>query len=639
MQDQGKRVLLAVALCAAILVVSTWLWGPKKTQTPPPAQPAVPTAPGAAPGQVPVPGAAPGQPGAVAVPGAAAPGAAAPVAPVAGAVTMCDLAAEKAAPIPPWTTDEYSATFSRCGGALASFQLLGKQYREEKKPIDLVRFPIAPDGTVLEDPRWYPLQVRVMMPSGTGNDPNAARESVVPPGAKWDLVEQTPDKIVFVWPPKEEPRTRGIEVWKTFTRAPASYLINATVDVKNVLQADPAKPETREINKRIADVSLLINGFQDPNTKTKGWFIFTYHAPYWDVSCYVNGKVKQHTVKELAEGPKSHSGDVRWFGTMHRYFLLAAAPTETDKEQRVCAAQLADPQIPGLMEARLTWTPEWTLAPQSTITRRLVVYAGPKILDKLEATSKVEGGKQTGLPAAVELGWFSFIARPMLWLLRTFHGWIGNWGVAIIMLTFVVKLITLYWTQKSMRSMKEMSRLKPKIDELREKYKDDKQRQNVEMMNLYKAHKINPLGGCLPMLLQMPVWFALYATLGAAAELFQARFLWMADLTKPDPFYIIPVALMILMFLQAKLSPAAVDSSQQKMMQYAMPLMFGGFSLFFPSGLGVYIMTNTTLQMAHQYYMNKTDRSGPIPVASSSSSEAKSGGSKSGGGKKKKSKD
>jgi YidC/Oxa1 family membrane protein insertase len=412
-------------------------------------------------------------------------------------------------------------------------------------------------------------------------------------------------------------------------------VINASVDVKNVLKADPLKPETREANKRIAEVSLLVDGYQDPNVKEKGWFIFTYQEPRWSAACYVDGKVKDHSVASLMEGPKTHTGDVRWFGVVHRYFLFAAAPTEAEKEQRTCASHLADGRVPGMMETRLSWTPAWELGPETTITRRMLVYAGPKILDKLEDTAKLEGGKQANLSAAVDLGWFSFIARPMLWLLRVFHGWVGNWGIAIIMLTFVVKLITLYWTQKSMRSMKAMSRLKPKIDELREKYKDDKQRQNVEMMNLYKAHKINPLGGCLPMLLQMPVWFALYATLGAAAELFQARFAWMQDLTKPDPYYIIPVALTVLMFLQAKISPAAVDSAQQKMMMYAMPLMFGGFSLFFPSGLGVYIMTNTVLSMAHQYYMNKTDPGAPVPVVAAA--EVKAGGG--GAGKKKKSKD
>src|SRR5205823_10888193 len=139
----------------------------------------------------------------------------------------------------------------------------------------------------------------------------------------------------------------------------------------------------------------------------------------------------------------------------------------------------------------------------------------------------------------------------------------------------------LYWTQKSMRSMKAMSKLKPKMDEIRAKFPDDKQKQNVEMMNLYKQHKINPLGGCLPMLLQMPVWFALYRALNVSASLYQAKFLWMPDLTAPDPLYIMPALMTGVMFLQQKLSPTSVDSQQQKMMMYMMPLMFGAMSFVF----------------------------------------------------------
>ncbi len=230
--------------------------------------------------------------------------------------------------------------------------------------------------------------------------------------------------------------------------------------------------------------------------------------------------------------------------------------------------------------------------------------------------------RKTKLSSAVDLGWFAIIARPMLSVLKFIQGWVVNWGVAIIILTIFIKLLTLYWTQKSMRSMKEMSKLKPELDKLREKHKDDKQRLNTEMMNLYKTHNISPLGGCLPMLLQMPVWFALYRTLGAAAELYRAPFVgWIHDLTAPDPLHIIPVALTGLMFAQAKIAPAAVDSSQQKMMQYMMPAMFGVFSLVFPSGLAIYMFTNTLLGMSHQYYINRTDKKRAALVAAQKKSE------------------
>jgi YidC/Oxa1 family membrane protein insertase len=178
------------------------------------------------------------------------------------------------------------------------------------------------------------------------------------------------------------------------------------------------------------------------------------------------------------------------------------------------------------------------------------------------------------------------------------------------------------------------------MDELKEKYGEDKQRFQTEVMNLYKTHNINPLGGCLPMVLQMPVWFALYKALGVSAELYQAPFVgWLNDLTRPDPYYIVPVVMTGLMFLQQKITPSTVDSAQQRMMLIMMPLMFGSFSLFFPSGLTVYILTNTFLTMAHQLYMNNTDpdkaKTEAPAVANDAPPSKPAGGSNKGGGRKK----
>jgi YidC/Oxa1 family membrane protein insertase len=179
------------------------------------------------------------------------------------------------------------------------------------------------------------------------------------------------------------------------------------------------------------------------------------------------------------------------------------------------------------------------------------------------------------------------------------------------------------------------------MDEIRTKFESDKQRMNVEMMNLYKTHNINPLGGCLPMLLQMPVWFALYRALNVSAELYQAPFVgWLNDLTRPDPYYIVPVVMTGLMFIQQKITPSTVDSAQQRMMLIMMPLMFGSFSLFFPSGLTVYILTNTLLTMAHQFWMNNTDpdksktEAAPVVASDVPTSKPGGGGGKGGGRKK-----
>ena len=395
--------------------------------------------------------------------------------------------------------------------------------------------------------------------------------------------------------------TPTVEVTKTFRLNPDAYAIDLDVTVKNV-SAAPIDEQ----------VSLSVFGFEDPNAPTKGGF--KYVPPAWSMGCDVDGEMKHAAVKQLLEGPKTWSGAVRWTGVRHKFFLLALASKTEPGDMTTCAGTAA-PTRPGVMEARLT-LPTWKLAPGDTGSRKLVLYAGPTLLEQLEHASTMAGG-DLQLDKTVDWGpaptkWFTVIARPMLSLLRMFHGWVGNWGIAIILLTITVKLVTLYWTQKSMRSMKAMSRLKPEMDKIRDKYPDDKQKQNEEMMRMYREQNINPLGGCLPMLLQMPIWMALYSALGAAAELHQAPFVgWIHDLTAPDPHYIFPVSLTILMFVQARLSPAAVDSTQQKMMMYLMPIMFGGFSLFFPSGLTVYIFTNTLLSMAHQVYMNRTDPGAP----------------------------
>jgi YidC/Oxa1 family membrane protein insertase len=214
-----------------------------------------------------------------------------------------------------------------------------------------------------------------------------------------------------------------------------------------------------------------------------------------------------------------------------------------------------------------------------------------------------------GLVDTVNFGWFSFIAKPLLWLLRALFGLVGNWGIAIILLTVLVKLATLYWTNKSMKSMKAMAALKPEMEALQKKYGDDRQKMQEAQMALFKRHGVNPLAGCLPMLLQMPIWMGLYQMLSHAGELHQAVFIpgWLTDLTERDPYFILPVALTGFMFLQSKLQPmTTTDSAQQKILMYGMPLMFGGMGLFFPAGLTVYITTNTLLGIAHTLYMKRS---------------------------------
>ena len=253
------------------------------------------------------------------------------------------------------------------------------------------------------------------------------------------------------------------------------------------------------------------------------------------------------------------------------------------------------------------------MSPGGWVKRRFAVYLGAKDLaqlDSVKGPQDVEGR----LGETIEFGWFDFLSRPLLMLLKVLHRVSGNWGVAIILLTLLIKLVTVYWSTKSMRSMRQMQRLKPKMDVLREKFKDDKQRMNQELMALYKLHKVSPLGGCVPMLIQMPIWFALYSTLGNAQELYRSGFFgWITDLTAADPYYVLPLLVGGAMFGQQAISPQPMEGAQAKMMKYFMPAMFTVFMMWLPSGLNVYILVNTVLTMIHQWYINKSDPIEPTP--------------------------
>ena len=301
----------------------------------------------------------------------------------------------------------------------------------------------------------------------------------------------------------------------------------------------------------------------------------------------------------------SASGTVWWIGSGDRYFITSVVPMDS-KVGKKCELTLVE-GMENVLQSSLYY-PKFRLPAGKEKTWDFTIYLGAKELKALDEVKGPTKDGDIGMAAAIDFGWFMPLCRPMLWLLKKFHSVFGNWGIAIILLTLVVKALTLYWTQKSMRSMKKMQHLKPQIDVLREKYGDDKNRLNQEMMGLYKVHKVNPLGGCLPMLIQMPIWFALYRTLGNSVELYRSPFFgWITDLTAPDPYYVLPIAMGIAMYGQQAITPQPMEGTQAKMMKYFMPGFFTFMMLFLPSGLTLYIFVNTVLTMLHQYYMNKTD--------------------------------
>jgi len=240
---------------------------------------------------------------------------------------------------------------------------------------------------------------------------------------------------------------------------------------------------------------------------------------------------------------------------------------------------------------------------------RFLAYMGPKDLDLV-------GELGHNLDKSIEFGWFGFFARLLLGLLKTFQSMVGNWGVAIVMLTVMVKVVFFPLMQKQFVSSKRMQAIQPELKALKEKYKDNKDLQTKETMRLFQENKVNPMSGCLPMIIQMPVWFALYNVMLFSVELYGTEFLYLKDLTEVDPYGALPLLVSVLMVMQQKMMPmGSMDPMQQKMMRL-MPVMFGIFMFSFPSGLVLYFCINNSLTILQQWVIyRKKDDDVPAPAS------------------------
>jgi len=303
---------------------------------------------------------------------------------------------------------------------------------------------------------------------------------------------------------------------------------------------------------------------------------------------------------DLKEEGMSAPGDLLWSAIESNYFLFAIMPVSSDSSM---SAGVQDDIF------RMAVTEEATFMPNVAKTLKASYFIGSTDREML-ATMPNQ------LADAVNFGWFDILAKPLLIGLNFFYDYVGNYGVAIIILTIIIKLIFWPLSQKSYASMEQMKKLQPMVAKLREKYGDDKQRLNQETMALYKTYKVNPMGGCLPMLVQIPVFFGLYKALLGAVELRHAPFIeylpltdlpWLADLSAKDPFYITPIIMGASMFLQQKMTPSAGDPTQQKIMLF-MPLIFTFMFLQFPSGLVIYWLFNNLLSIGQQLMIARSTK-------------------------------
>ncbi|MFI3179375.1 MAG: membrane protein insertase YidC [Methylococcaceae bacterium] len=281
-----------------------------------------------------------------------------------------------------------------------------------------------------------------------------------------------------------------------------------------------------------------------------------------------------------------------WTAMIQHYFASAWIPP-ADQENHFYTKELKDGRyVIG------TYSPSVSIEANSAVNFTSQLFAGPKIQPMMEKVA-------TGLELTVDYSVLTFIGKPIYWLLNKIHSFIGNWGVAIMGVTFCIKLLFFPLSQASFKSMAKMRKVQPRLKELQERYADDRPRFNNEMMGLYKKEKVNPLGGCLPILVQIPVFMALYWVLSETIEFRQAPFmLWIQDLSIQDPFYILPIIMGISMKIQQSLNPAPIDPIQAKVMKM-FPIVFTVFFLFFPAGLVLYWVINNTLSIIQQTYITK----------------------------------
>jgi YidC/Oxa1 family membrane protein insertase len=378
----------------------------------------------------------------------------------------------------------------------------------------------------------------------------------------------------------------GLIVEKIYRFTPNSYLIDLKVEVYN------GSEQTYQ-----GSLAVGLRNSLDEDAGKLG-----FEGP----SGYVGGNLQQVKVNDIDEQNK-FSGKISWVAIEDRYFMTSIIPAGDFNGHMMLV--LNDKTVKNQIVKDIT-----TLSPQQKDGVALKLFMGPKSLSLLKSFNN-------NLDKAINFGWFDFLAKPCLWFMNFIYGFIPNYGIAIIILTIITRAVFWPLAKKSYKSMGEMRKIQPLMQEIREKYKDDKTRMNQEMMTLYRTYKINPMGGCLPMLIQLPVFFALYRMLYSAIELRHAPFFgWITDLAAPDrlfnfgfkipfmePPYGIPVLTLIMgasMLLQQKMTPTPGDPAQAKMMML-MPVIFTFIFINFSSGLVLYWLISNIFSMAQQYYTQK----------------------------------
>jgi YidC/Oxa1 family membrane protein insertase len=461
-------------------------------------------------------------------------------------------------------TNDFRAVVSGLNGGLKSFTLKDPQFRQEGKPIDVV---------TTDKPAYYPLAPRI--------------EGVNVAGKTWQLSQISPQAVRLRLDADDVTIERKLEAGS------GPYQIWATTTIAN-----------RGSQQRKVRVVETTHHYVERHAESGGIPLLPSRSSAISHGlCHHGNDLERNDRSKLSE-PHEWKGNIRYVALENVYFLtalVAANDANGSGAAQACKLSASDrgrtssnDPVGSLFEAQLV-QPEITVQPHSQAKMRVLAYVGPKTPEELAHAGH-------SLRETIDSGFFSSLAHGLTSLLGLIHGYVGNWGIAIILLTLLVKLVLYPLTHKQMESMGRMKELKPEMDRINELYADDREKKSAAVMEMYRKKGVNPAAGCFPVLLQFPIWLSLYASLSSNIRLLHAPFaLWWRDLSSPDPYFVLPLALGALMFIQQKMTPpAGGDPLQAKMMLYVMPTMITSFMLFLPAGLCLYMFTNSALSIVQQ---------------------------------------
>jgi YidC/Oxa1 family membrane protein insertase len=553
MNDMRRTLLWVVFTMSLVLLWDGWnkhtgqpsLFGPTVVPAAAPSPAALPAAGGVLPAATALPAAVPGPAGTAAA--VAAPG---------------TMPATKT-PTVTLETDVIRATFDSRGADLIRLELL--QHVDQN---DRSRNVVLLDRSAL---RVYLAQTGLI---GSADLPNHLTPMQLVPGPT--TLADGAESVTAVF---ESPEQGGVKLRKTVTLDRGSYGLRVRHEIINTSSA-PVSPQLY--------VQLVRDGNPPPG-ESSFYFTFTGPVVYTDAS-----KFKKIDFKDIEKGKASHdkTADNGWVAMVQHYFF--SAWLHNDRQPREFYTRKVDTNLYAVGQI----LPLGEIAPGATKSFESLLFVGPQEENKISALAP-------GLELVKDYGWFTILAKPLFWLLDHLHRLIGNWGWAIVALVVLLKAAFYSLNAHAYKSMAKMKAINPKIMEMRERLKDKPQQMQQEMMRMYKEEKVNPLGGCLPIAVQMPVFIALYWVLLSSVEMRNAPWIgWITDLSVRDPYFILPIVMTGTTLLQTWLNPTPPDPMQAKLM-WIMPMVFSIMFFFFPAGLVLYWITNNVLSIAQQWFINR----------------------------------